>query len=403
MPFDLTASQQQKLVNLISWWCYGLIISYCLIFLYMVSGFWTLPGWFYRTGNPAGADFLSTWTGPYLALQGKTSLIYDPEAFKAAQLAVIGGSFEGQLPFHNPPSALLLMLPLGLLPYLPALFLWLFLPFAGLLILVARMAPHPLTLRLAMAFPAIPLNFFYGQGAFLITSGMGAGLLLLDTYPLISGLLFAIVINYKPHLGLLVLAALLFGRYWRTLMTVLLSTALLMAASALVFGVDTWIAFYHHIAISNLQLKNSSDLWNRMTTIFTLVRIAGGSVGLATTIQIIVGAAALLMVAWFWYRQYPLSVRGSLLVLGIFLCTPYAYEYDLVLLLLPMIWFAELNLPNTWSYRRILLLYLVWFSPIISIFAANMVRINIESIIIAGFFLVIATEAIAARSRLALG
>ena len=47
------------------------------------------------------------------------------------------------------------------------------------------------------------------------------------------------------------------------------------------------------------------------------------------------------MVIWTWSRQgIPLARRASVLVLGILLFTPFAFEYDLALLALPLAWLA---------------------------------------------------------------
>ncbi|MFZ0052336.1 MAG: glycosyltransferase 87 family protein, partial [Desulfobaccales bacterium] len=119
------------------------------------------------------------------------------------ETAFLGGSFKGYMACHLAPSFLLTVLPISFIPYLVALCAWLAIPLCGLIVIVSKIAPYPITVRLTLAFPAIASNLFYGQGAFLITFLMGAGLLLLDSCPIISGILFSLIINYKPHLGLL--------------------------------------------------------------------------------------------------------------------------------------------------------------------------------------------------------
>ncbi len=80
-----------------------------------------------------------------------------------------------------------------------------------------KIVPDRLTVWLALASIATAENLFYGQGAFLIALLLGGGLLLVDRHPFLAGLLFSLLINYKPHLGLLIPVALLAGRRWQAL------------------------------------------------------------------------------------------------------------------------------------------------------------------------------------------
>lgn len=209
---NLTADQQRNLIHIIYLACYVLIAIYCIFAIYLLSGFWTKPGLFYRTGIPAGADFIQIWAASSLTLQGHPSLIYNPETLKMVETTFLGGSFTGYMACHLSPSFLVTILPISFIPYLAALFAWIAIPLGGLMVIVSKIAPYRITIPLALAFPAIPINIYYGQGAFLITFLMGAGLLLLESYPIISGILFSLILNYKPHLGLLILVALLAGR-----------------------------------------------------------------------------------------------------------------------------------------------------------------------------------------------
>ncbi len=392
MQFDLTLTeaQQRRLLQVIAGACYLLIACYVCFILYLVSGFWTTPGWFYRTGIPAGADFLQIWAASSLALGGHPVSIYNPALLKTAETAIVGGTFSGYLPWHYPPSFLFLALPTALLPYPAALLIWLLVPLVGLVLLVSRLAPHPLAWKLTLAFPAIPLNLFYGQGAFLITWLLGAGLLLLKTWPVGSGILFALILNYKPHLGLLVMVALFCGRSWRALGTIVFTTAALMLASAWAFGIDTWLAFFKNLSFASLKLNQEATLWDRMPTVFAALRLLGGSARLALAAQLLVSGGTVALVAWVWRRALPLAVRGAVLVLGTVLINPYAFDYDLTLLVLPLAWFAWENFRKNGGIGDILIFALVWLSPVLNLYPLQVARFNPEPLLIAVFMLVIA-------------
>ena len=386
---NLTADQQRILIHIIYLACYVLIAIYGIFAIYLLSGFWTKPGLFYRTGIPAGADFIQIWAASSLALQGHPSSIYNPETLKMVETTFLGGSFKGYMACHLAPSFLVTILPISFIPYLAALFAWLAIPLCGLMVIVYKIAPYRITIPLALAFPAIPMNIYYGQGAFLITFLMGAGLLLLDSSPIMSGILFSLILNYKPHLGLLILVALLAGRRWKSCGAIVVATSGLVIASAWVMGTDTWIAFFKNISYASSILQNDSAIWDRMPTIFALVRLQGGSVGLAMVLQIIIAVGAIILLILVWRRDYPLPVRGSVLVLGTFLCSPYAFEYDLTLLLLPLAWFAVENFQNNWLTAKGVLFVLLWYSPFLNKIAVYIAGVHIESLVIIAFMLTI--------------
>jgi hypothetical protein len=179
----------------------------------------------------------------------------------------------------------------------------------------------------------------------------------------VSGILFALILNYKPHLGLLVMVALLCGRYWRALGALVLTTAALMLASAFAFGLETWLAFFNNLSRVSLQLRSEAILWDRMPTVFTAIRLLGGSARLALAVQFLVSGGTVALVAWIWRRNLSLPVRGAVLVLGTLLVNPHAFDYDLTLLVLPLAWFAWENFQKNGGIGDILIFALVWLRP----------------------------------------
>ena len=109
-----------------------------------------------------------------------------------------------------------MVLPLGFMPYLPALLVWIIATLILYLVVLSRTSAHPIILILCLCFPGIFENFIFGQNGFLSGALLGGGLLLLDGWPILAGCLFGLL-SYKPTLLILALAALIFGRYWKTL------------------------------------------------------------------------------------------------------------------------------------------------------------------------------------------
>ena len=59
-----------------------------------------------------------------LVIEGKVEAIYDAGAIQAAQQQLTGVETTADRRFLSPPTYLLMVLPLGLLPYLSALSIW---------------------------------------------------------------------------------------------------------------------------------------------------------------------------------------------------------------------------------------------------------------------------------------
>src|SRR5215467_5171972 len=106
-------------------------------------------------GRPIGTDFLRLWTASYALLNGEQGAIYQPGAFFALEHAVTQPATRDFYPWNYPPSSLLIVYPLALLPYLESLAAWMALGLIGYLMALWRIFPKPLTLWVGLAFPAV--------------------------------------------------------------------------------------------------------------------------------------------------------------------------------------------------------------------------------------------------------
>ena len=250
-------------------------------------------------GKPLGADFSDYWSASSLALVGDPMAVYDFSRLIATQEAVTGVKFP--LFFSYPPIFLLMVLPLALLPYLASLAPWLAVTLSIYLLVIRRIAPHPLATWLALAFPGTFQNFIQGQNGFLSAALLGGGLLILDRFPLTGGMLLG-ALSYKPQLAVLIPVALLAGRYWRALAGVIISAGSLALLSALIFGLGTWKAFYQSIPFTAELLNSGSVPWFKMPTIYAAIRLAGGGLVIAQVLQGIAMLSSIIMVSWTWLR-----------------------------------------------------------------------------------------------------
>jgi len=142
---------------------------------------WTLSG--HRldapAGHPIGTDLVSFWSVSWALPHGLRGVVYAPPALAALERALLN---PAQTPFYAwqyPPSALLVVYPLGWLGYLPALALWLAIGLAAYLAALWRILPRPLVLWAGLGFPAVLLTIVHGQNALLTSALLGWALALI--------------------------------------------------------------------------------------------------------------------------------------------------------------------------------------------------------------------------------
>lgn len=357
------------------------------IFL-IIWGYWILTGTGLvdRSGIQVGGDFSHYWVAASMARSGEAAAVYDVPRFKAAQETTFG--VKTTLFWLYPPTFLLMLIPFSLLPYLASLTIWILITLGGFVLVLRYLTPHPRMVWLFLAFPGTLQNFAYGQNGFLSGALLGGGLLLLDSSPAAAGVLLGLL-TYKPHLAALVPLALIAGRRWRALTAMIATAATLILASLIVLGSDVWLAFLNKVLFSFQGLENStispgSNLpLEKMPTIFAAVLLAGSNLLTATIFQVATMFLVALMVAWVWRREAPLALRASVLVLGIFLFTPYDFVYDLAILALPLAWLGWDGYTRGWLPGEKVCLVLGFLTPLAAPGLAQATRVQIAPLVLA--------------------
>ena len=296
-------------------------------------------------GRPLGDDFVNYWSGAYLALHGRAAEIYDPAAFHAFEQSVVGPQL-GAYHYSYPPVLLVLTAPLALIPYVPALFVWLSAGWFAFYRALRLAMPGRGALLFALATPAVFINAIAGQNGTWTAALFGGGLSLLERRPVLAGGLLGLLI-YKPQLGLLIPVALLAGRHWRAFASACVTAGALLAASALWFGPDVWSEYLRNLAaLRQMILEDGSGVWHRFVSVFVAARRLGAPVEAAYLIQAIAGALACVAVAWVWFRDTRANIKNAVLLLGTCLATPYLQDYDLVFGALVVAWLWQCPIPE---------------------------------------------------------
>jgi arabinofuranan 3-O-arabinosyltransferase len=288
-------------------------------------------------GRPFGDDFINFWSGAYLAVHGHATQVYDPAAFHAFQQSIAGGPLEGYL-YIYPPVLLVLTAPLGFVPYVPALVLWLSAGWFAFYRALRLALPDRGALLLALATPAVFINTIAGQNGTWTAALFGGGLGLLNRRPTLAGGLLGMLI-FKPQLAILIPVALAAGRHWRALAAAAITAGALLAVSALWFGTDIWINYIRLVGLlRRLILEDGTGVWYRFVSVFVAARRLGIPVETTYLVQGVATVLAGIAVALVWFRDAPAGIKNAVLLLGTCLATPFLQDYDLVFGALAVAW-----------------------------------------------------------------
>jgi hypothetical protein len=95
---------------------------------------------------------------------------------------------------------------------------------------------------------------------------------------------------------------------------------------------------------NQLVLTDGGVGWNKLQSVFGLVRALGGGESLAWTIQGAVAIAIAVALVFLWRSQAPFDLKAAALAVGAVLVTPYVFAYDLVALAVPVAFLLRFGL-----------------------------------------------------------
>src|SRR6202790_2913660 len=188
-----------------------------------------------RNGKPLGTDFSNVYAAGTLTWQGRPADAYSPGLQHQAEKAIFGGREVPFYGWHYPPFFFAVAIAVAAVPYAWGLSIWLAASFAAYLAAMRAILPHPETLLIAAAFPAVFVNIGHGQNGFLTAALLGGALHWLDRRPWLAGVLIGLL-AYKPQFGVLIPIALLAGGRWSSIAAAVATLAALLAVSFVTLG-----------------------------------------------------------------------------------------------------------------------------------------------------------------------
>jgi arabinofuranan 3-O-arabinosyltransferase len=293
-------------------------------------------------GVPLYTDFACGWIAAMEAAHGQAASFYDPAKFVAMQAAVVGPGADIYPYWPYPPVFLLILAPFAVLGYVHAFIAWDLITLIGCIAVVCAISRQPAAIALVLAWPFSAWNFLAAQNGFLTTSLLGASLLLLERRPTLAGI-FVGFLTYKPQFGILLPAALLAAKQWRTMASAGVTAVLLASASVLAFGTDGWAAFPRGLtAQAGLNLLADPDSnWGYLQTVYGLIRSLHGAAALAGIAQATATFGAAVSVWFVWRSRARFSLKAATVSAAAFTATPYAFAYDMAALVIPAAFLAR--------------------------------------------------------------
>lgn len=320
------------------------ILFWFLILYYGAAQFshYLSTGGFYSGRHFDTVDFANYWVAAKIYFEGSVTDLFSPTLF----MEHLRAAFQPDYPGHGwsyPPHYLFFCLPLYFFDFHTAFVLFIaatFLVFlAGAWLFVDEFAPAAPEgssvwksgLFLTLVAPAAVVNLSVAQNGFLISGLLLLGLALMRRRGLLAGICFGLL-TIKPHLGLLIPLLLLIDRNWAAFVAAAVTTVLLVAASALVFGADTWTAYLTETAAFQVRVMTDigrADVYPlMMLSAFVGARLLGLGDTAAWVVHAAFAVPAVAMAAWIFVKEETPQIRAVALVIATFIVAPYSFNYD---------------------------------------------------------------------------
>jgi hypothetical protein len=312
---------------------FALTLAYVLFLgISAFYGYWLIDA----DGRPIDYDFVNVWAAGALTLAGTPAAAYDWAAHRAVEFAAVGHEFSGYYGWHYPPPFLAIAAALATMPYLAAFAVWLAVTLPAYLAALRAIMGERLAILLGCAFPGAIWNVTAGQNGFFTAALLGGMLVNLQRRPLLSGV-FLGLLAYKPQFGILFPIVLAWEGRWRVFAAAAVTATLMIAASAVAFGTESWRAFFEWMPVTSAAVFGDGRAgFNKLQSLFGVVRWFGGSMTAAWTAQLMLIASAAAGAILTNRRPIHDDIKAAALGIAALLATPYLYIYDFPVLAIPL-------------------------------------------------------------------
>lgn len=339
-------------------------------------------------------DFMIHWNVARQVAQGHPEAAYDRHAQTEMLVNTFGMVEAGladrslALSYMYPPPGILAVWPFGYFEFRMAAML--FLGFSVLLLtIVAVCYVGGAGILLLFGSPALWICLWEGQNGIRSAAMLGAVMLLLPRYKVLSGLLLG-TLGIKPHLVTTAPFALAGGREGRAFLAAGVGLGGLLLITTLLFGPSIWSLWWTG-GVGDVagRLADPGNL-PRLVSLYASLMLSGVPQGGAIMAQVGLAAFAVLGSAWLFHRTNDADLRTAALALAGVMVSPLAYDYDLALTLLALLALLRRNQHQSLRMTEWGALVVVWLLPgLIYPEMATTLRFNPVPLAVVGLFVCI--------------
>ncbi|KVV51779.1 hypothetical protein WT27_31450 [Burkholderia territorii] len=320
-----------------------------------------------------GADYAVFWVASYVMLHGVPSFAYDLPAFSRLAAELFPNFWHGGfLAWMYPPTYLLLVTPLALLPYAIGYPLFVACGIIALGLAVWRIsdlgaipgARHFGSLTLVAA-PCVFVTATVGQNTFLTAACAALAIYWAERRPMWAGLFIALL-SAKPQLALLFPFVLVAIRAWRTIAWAALAATAFVALSVLVCGIESLGLFVAGTGIArSLILQHFVAFWLVSPTPFAVFRLAGAPIGAAYAAHACIAVVAIAAACIAWTQSRDTRLRAAVLTVATLVANPYLWHYELTWLAIAIACMLSIGWRDGWRRGEQTAIAAMWALPVV--------------------------------------
>lgn len=351
----------------------GVLVCYVmLVLIYLYRAVWRPHEYI----SPVAIDFLPFWSSSYLALHGHAVDAYNLNVLAKVEVDALSHPV-GILPWLYPPTFLLFVYPLALLPWKIAAVVFLGGTYALFIRAIHAIVPCRQAIVIALAFPGAALVAVSGQNGLLTASLAALGLLLLRRRPVMAGICFGLLCM-KPHLAVLVPLALICSHSWRALASLALTAVSTLALAVLAFGTETLVAFLHNAGMAAGYVESGRAALARVPTMFAMAKLAHAPSTLAYAAQGVSALFAAATVCYAWCRETSYPLRAATLTCATLMVSPYLFDYDLAWYGVLIAWYCKHAMDSGWKRGEREWLIVLWLAPLAGLLVIMQVNLKFQ-------------------------
>jgi alpha-1,2-mannosyltransferase len=322
------------------------------------------------------SDFSVFWAASHVMLHGESWQAYDYATFSAIERALFDNRPEFTLlPWLYPPTFLLVVAPLSLLPLALAYAATVVAGIVAYVFAALRVSALGLTemrrdvsVLALVASPGVFVTVLYGQNALLTAALAALAIYWADRKPLVAGFCIGLL-AIKPQLALVFPFVLIATRNWRAFFAAAATAVAFTATSTLICGTRTLTMFLANTRfVREAILEHNQHFWQSSPTAFAALREAGYPLLTAYAVQACVALVVIGSACAVWRATRDVRLRTAALTIATLLANPYVWHYELAWLGLALACLLAIGLTDGWLPGEQGAIVIGWLLPLYELF-----------------------------------